>query len=683
MTSVSHRGLGSLGEQATLANGALVGFRQSGAAAVQRNMQDKVRETVSITDYGSSDTTNWRAAIVAAMAELTARGGGTLYWPARSTPYIVDNTGAGPISWTTDGIRWIGADSVSSEIEITTSDGTAFIEFAGAAVSVQNVWFDHLYLNSQEGAGHIWSFATKGWSKGGTGLDFRVYQRDPNHNILTGTFAGGGGMLEVIFQGEWEFGSSSNPATVPAVKINDKGSLFGPVLFDIRRIHCHDARAPFLWMNNSSAGAWSNNVKFYAWNVEGCRSGLVYAAGAKGWRFQGPSSCFDSDNLDRDVFEMRDGAADANGPGGQANSDCRWDQIIHHGGTLVGVAEDWQAVSALSQAAGVATATAAAHGFVTGDLVDIIGATPGGYEKDSIAITVTGVDTFTYACSAGLASPATGSYLKVRRTGHKATSVSQVAGVATLTTTQNHGLVTGQVVYGVGWNQADYNGRFVILSTPGLNTLTFAVDVGAVTPGTGAGTWARAAMDVALLGSDYRPVFTGCDGVSTQDFELDAGNNTMAVIPKTDRFLIYRQHDGSFIAGIGADADSVVETKKVKTAVINEQEVNEGVQFPDGLRIGTDTDSLITNTFFHSQTNVSWGSINNGASEEQTVNVTGVLRGDRVEVAVLGGGLQAHLHVPVPQVKTDGVITIAVINTSGGALTPTTRTWQFTVFSHQ
>lgn len=80
---------------------------------------------------------------------------------------------------------------------------------------------------------------------------------------------------------------------------------------------------------------------------------------------------------------------------------------------------DWQSfkikraianVFTLTQTGGTATFTStAAHNFLTGDSVNITGATPTGYNKDSVFITVTGSTTFTYSVDSSLAASASGS----------------------------------------------------------------------------------------------------------------------------------------------------------------------------------------------------------------------------------------------------------------------------------
>jgi len=75
-------------------------------------------------------------------------------------------------------------------------------------------------------------------------------------------------------------------------------------------------------------------------------------------------------------------------------------------------------VSALSQASGVASAIATSHGFADGDMVTVAGATPAGY-NGSVNIRRIDADTFTYAVSSALSTPATGTITATGSTGGK------------------------------------------------------------------------------------------------------------------------------------------------------------------------------------------------------------------------------------------------------------------------
>lgn len=69
------------------------------------------------------------------------------------------------------------------------------------------------------------------------------------------------------------------------------------------------------------------------------------------------------------------------------------------------------AITSITQAAGLATVTTTAnHGLSSNSWVNIVGAVADGY-NGNVQITSTGLNTFTYAVSAGLASPSTGTKL--------------------------------------------------------------------------------------------------------------------------------------------------------------------------------------------------------------------------------------------------------------------------------
>lgn len=69
---------------------ALVGFKQAGTGAVSRTVQDKLRETVNVSDFGAvgDGTTNDYAAISAALTYLASINGGTLVFQAK--PYAIN-----------------------------------------------------------------------------------------------------------------------------------------------------------------------------------------------------------------------------------------------------------------------------------------------------------------------------------------------------------------------------------------------------------------------------------------------------------------------------------------------------------------------------------------------------------------------------------------------------------------
>ncbi|UCF50245.1 MAG: baseplate J/gp47 family protein [Thermoplasmatales archaeon] len=65
------------------------------------------------------------------------------------------------------------------------------------------------------------------------------------------------------------------------------------------------------------------------------------------------------------------------------------------------------------------------------------------------------------------------------------TSITQSAGIATVTTPSDHEYAANIDVTISGANETEYNGTFTILSTPTSDTFTYAVDAGASSPATG------------------------------------------------------------------------------------------------------------------------------------------------------------------------------------------------------
>lgn len=96
---------------------ALVGFIQSGEGAVVRTTQSKLRDTVSVKDFGAvgDGSTNDSAAITTAIAALNAGTIKTLYFPAGN--YVVDTT----FTITRNGSSLIG-DGARTSILVQTSN---------------------------------------------------------------------------------------------------------------------------------------------------------------------------------------------------------------------------------------------------------------------------------------------------------------------------------------------------------------------------------------------------------------------------------------------------------------------------------------------------------------------------------------------------------------------------------
>lgn len=104
--------------------------------------------------------------------------------------------------------------------------------------------------------------------------------------------------------------------------------------------------------------------------------------------------------LDRGVAQTRKGAKRL------ADDISTADEPLTLSFTLAGD----KAVTSITRASTTATVTATAHGYSTGNIVNIRGAAQSEYNGD-FTITVTGTDTFTYTVSGSPATPATGTIL--------------------------------------------------------------------------------------------------------------------------------------------------------------------------------------------------------------------------------------------------------------------------------
>ena len=102
----------------------LVGFSQSGAGAVARTVQDKLRETVSIKDFGGTGngTTEDTAAFLAAIAALP--NGGCIHFPAGT--YIL-----APVVITTSNIVIRGEGRGVTTLKLKDAQYSTFILFYG------------------------------------------------------------------------------------------------------------------------------------------------------------------------------------------------------------------------------------------------------------------------------------------------------------------------------------------------------------------------------------------------------------------------------------------------------------------------------------------------------------------------------------------------------------------------
>jgi len=123
--------------------------------------------------------------------------------------------------------------------------------------------------------------------------------------------------------------------------------------------------------------------------------------------------------------------------------------------------------------------TAMPHGFRTGQILQIAGATPSGFNGFH-RVTVTSDKTFQYPLVSALATPATGTV-----TATASLAITRSGSTATVSMDDPHGLKTGQAIKVSGADQAEYNIEAVITVTD-ESTFTYTVSGAPATPATGA-----------------------------------------------------------------------------------------------------------------------------------------------------------------------------------------------------
>lgn len=142
---------------------ALVGYLPAGSSAVGTNVQTKLRQTMSVDDFGAvgNGSTNDYQAIINAQSALVAAGGGTLLFTQGKTysigTVIPMKTG---VTYKGGGRGNIGATTLAGA-KIVSNSSAIFTNATNETIA--GVTFDGLTLESSLGGGHIFD-----WNLAGT-----------------------------------------------------------------------------------------------------------------------------------------------------------------------------------------------------------------------------------------------------------------------------------------------------------------------------------------------------------------------------------------------------------------------------------------------------------------------------------------------------------------------------------
>ena len=164
----------------------LVGYFPAGANAVGTDVQTKLRQTISVDDFGAvgDGSANDYQAIVYAQDALVAAGGGTLLFNQSKT-YLVASAIPMQAGVTYKGGGRSGADpGVPRGAKIVSSTSAIFNNTASANIS--GVTFDGLSLKSMTGGSHIFDWDTVGLVSQIEIKNCLLEQANPGKSVISG-----------------------------------------------------------------------------------------------------------------------------------------------------------------------------------------------------------------------------------------------------------------------------------------------------------------------------------------------------------------------------------------------------------------------------------------------------------------------------------------------------------------
>jgi hypothetical protein len=300
------------------------------------------------------------------------------------------------------------------------------------------------------------------------------------------------------------------------------------------------------------------------------------------------------------------GLADGVAPGSTASHFVRYRYALEN----YGAAGNWslvtrlldapRSVTSITRAGATATATQTAHGYTTGVIVRVAGATQSQYNGE-FSITVTGANTYTYTVTGTPATPATGTILATaiwsKDTVSKlsVTSITRAGAVATVTTTTAHGWVTGETATIAGAAQAEYNVSAVITVT-GASSFTYAVAGAPATPATGTitatngvttGAWSSVTHAVTTTEAGYMATAARWTALQVEFTATISGASAQILRPTSDVSVGGWTTDGGATSGLFGSIDETVasDVDYIQSAVLG---VGQSATYEAGLGTGID-----------------------------------------------------------------------------------------------
>lgn len=261
------------------AGSALVGFIQSGAGAVFRWVQDKLRERVSVKDFGAvgdgvaDDTAKIQAAI-----DAVKISGGEIYFPA-GTYKITSSLVVDTASYTKGLIlRGTGRNTIINQ----TGAGQDAIKFSTTQY-LRNSGIQDMLIVTSTTSGHCINIVYGCTTCFINNVD--IEQGNPAKSCIYGDHSSfGGGVYDTKFSGgSWY----CNPAsTVAGFRFIANGAIFNENLFENLRCYSSNTVQFFQITTAVSGSIWLINNTWKNINFEICKGGGVYFDSFKNCKFE-------------------------------------------------------------------------------------------------------------------------------------------------------------------------------------------------------------------------------------------------------------------------------------------------------------------------------------------------------------------------------------------------------------
>lgn len=269
-----------IAQLATNAGGTMVAFLQGGAGAILRTIQDKLRETTSVKDFGAvgDGVADDTAEIQAAINAVILAGGGEVFLPPGT--YKISDTLKLDTAAYTKGIslRGAGRNTIIRQV----GAGKDAVHFSTTQF-LQNSYLRDLAIESAAGAGHCINIVYGCTTCFFDNLD--LAQNNPGKALIYGDYTSfGGGIYDHKFRGgSWY----CHPASTEAgVRIKANGTIFNENLFENLRcyysktlqfFHISTVVQPEIWLINNT---WKNI------NFEVCNGGGIRFDSFKNCKFE-------------------------------------------------------------------------------------------------------------------------------------------------------------------------------------------------------------------------------------------------------------------------------------------------------------------------------------------------------------------------------------------------------------